>query len=88
MIKYGILSVCLVFSSFSFYKAGYAASLKSSDAVLIQSEEYLDYEDWYGPDEAYETDDPGGSTDNEVIPEEEGYQTRTAPDEDTRPKER
>lgn len=88
MIRYSILSACLVLSSFSLYKVGYAVSFKSSDAVLIQSEEYLDFEDWYGPDEAYETDDKGGRTDNEVLPEGGDYQPRTAPDEDTRPKER
>lgn len=88
MIRYSILAGCLVLASFSLYEVSYAVSLKSSDVVLIQSEESPDFEDWYGPDEAYETDDQGGRTDNEIIPEGGDQQPRTAPDEDTRPKER
>lgn len=88
MIKYFILSAFLVFLSLSFNEASYSVSPKTSDSVLIQSEGYLDFEDWYAPDEAYETDDNGGRSDNEVVPEGGDSQTRTAPDEDTRPKER
>lgn len=88
MIKYCILSAFLVFSSLSLYKLSYSMSFETSDSLLIQSEGYLDFEDWYAPDEAYETDDNRSRPDNEVIPEGGDSQTRTAPDEDTRPKER
>lgn len=88
MIIRGLLSALIISASFCLHGVFAGAFEGSPEAVLIQAEEPQDFEDWYGPDEAYPNDDQGRPAEDEIVPEGSGDQPRTAPDEDTRPNDR
>ena len=88
MMRIG-LYVLIVSVTMFFLSSVYVRALSgSTQELLAQAEEALDFEDWYEPDEAYQTDDEEKPDEGEVIPEGGDNEPRVAPDEDTRPKDR
>ena len=65
--------------------AGQAAD--SAQPVRIQDQEYVPYDQWYGPDETLD-DVEDDRTESVVIPEAPDSDERVAPEEDTRPQAR
>jgi len=60
----------------------------SSESSPVQKEGSSDFDDWYKPDDAYQSDDQNQPTENVVSPNGGEDEPRVAPEEDTRPKER
>ncbi len=88
MIRNGLLAALIIFASFYSYDVYAGTFNSSSEADVIQTDEPLDFEDWYEPDEAYPNDGQQGPEEDEIVPEGDDNQPRVAPDEDTRPRER
>lgn len=76
-----LITVCLLSS-------GDVRAFSGSQAEsLVQTEEPRDFEDWYPPDEAYQTNDTEKPAQGDVTPKGGENEPRVAPDEEKPPKE-
>ncbi len=59
----------------------------NTEPIMVQDEGNLPYDEWYGPDDAVDTDE-GSQSDREDVPELPVNDAREAPEEDPRPQAR
>ena len=81
------LAIALVLTCAFSFSASAEYSAFSAEPMRVQDQDYLPYDQWYGPDETLD-DAEDERPESVITPETADSDERVAPDEDTRPQAR